>query len=260
MADIKFSEMSVESGASIDNGALLAIANVDNSSDTGYSSYATTVLDVATKINKHIQYATDLPTFTNQTVFGALNELKAGGGGSSTLAGLTDVTITTPTNNQVLKYNSSTNKWENGSGGGTTAGLGDLSDVTLTTPTNGQTLVYDSANSIWVNGNASGSSHTYSTTEQIVGVWTDGTTPVYEKVCTGTTDGDTAQVLVSGVDKVVSMTGHAGVYSLPAPYLDNNRRYIAVVVSNNDAKVYTMGSNYTGLSFEVVLRYTKSSS
>lgn len=41
-----------------------------------------------------------------------------GGGGSSTLAGLSDVNLTTPSNGQVLKYNSTSQKWENGTGGG----------------------------------------------------------------------------------------------------------------------------------------------
>lgn len=43
-----------------------------------------------------------------------------GGGGSTTLAGLTDVDITDPTDGQTLVYNSTTEKWENGSGGGKT--------------------------------------------------------------------------------------------------------------------------------------------
>ena len=44
----------------------------------------------------------------------------SGGGGSSDLADLTDVSISSPTNGQVLKYNSTTSKWENAddSGGG----------------------------------------------------------------------------------------------------------------------------------------------
>lgn len=36
-----------------------------------------------------------------------------GGGGSSTLSGLSDVGISSATNGQVLKYNSTTEKWEN---------------------------------------------------------------------------------------------------------------------------------------------------
>ena len=45
---------------------------------------------------------------------------QSGGGGSSSLAGLSDVTLSSPSNNQVLKYNSTSQKWENQneSGGG----------------------------------------------------------------------------------------------------------------------------------------------
>lgn len=52
----------------------------------------------------------------------AIDELYAsgGGGGSSTLAGLTDVNLTTPSNNQILKYDSNSSKWVNGTGGGHT--------------------------------------------------------------------------------------------------------------------------------------------
>lgn len=258
---VKYSDITPTQTADVNNNALVSMANVENNA---YVSGVVTMTTLGTKLNNNIEYSSALQT-TSKTIIGAINEVAqgGGGGGSSTLAGLTDVDITTPTNNQVLKYNSSTNKWENGSGGGTTAGLGDLSDVTLTTPTNGQTLVYDSANSKWVNSNASESSHTYSTTEQVVGVWTDGTTPVYEKVCTGTTNGETAQVLVSGVDKIISMSGHAGTYALPALNIDNNRKYILVQVggsSGTDARLYASGSNYNGLPYEIVLRYTKSSS
>ena len=101
----------------------------------------------------------------------------------------------------------------------------------------------------------------YSTDEYIVGTWTDGST-VYEKVCTGTTSTSTSQVLASGVDKIISMSGHAGTYALPAVQLDSNRKYIIVLLGEaaHEAKLFTEGSNYNGLTYEVVLRYTKSSS
>ena len=106
----------------------------------------------------------------------------------------------------------------------------------------------------------SGSSHAYSTTEQIVGTWTDGST-VYEKVCTGTTVAGSV-VLAGSVDKIISMAGHAGTYALPAVQLDNNRKYIIALVGDttHEAKLFTEGSNYEGLTYEVVLRYTKASS
>ena len=76
------------------------------------------------------------------------------GGGSSTLSGLTDVTITSATDGQVLKYDSVNSKWINAneSGGGSST-LSGLTDVTITTPTDGQMLSYDNANSKWVNAN-----------------------------------------------------------------------------------------------------------
>ena len=59
---------------------------------------------------------------TATTVAGAINELKQGQS-SATLSGLTDVDISSPSAEEVLKYNSTTQKWENGVGGRTyTAG------------------------------------------------------------------------------------------------------------------------------------------
>ena len=45
-------------------------------------------------------------------------ETGGGGGGASALAELSDVNISSPTNGQVLKYNSTTQKWENGTDSG----------------------------------------------------------------------------------------------------------------------------------------------
>ena len=72
---------------------------------------------------------------------------------NSYLSGLTsDVTITGPTNGQVLTYDSGTSKWINQApaGGGAT-NLDGLTDVTLVAPTNGQILMYDSGDSQWKN-------------------------------------------------------------------------------------------------------------
>ena len=80
-------------------------------------------------------------------------------GGVSTLNGLTDVNVPSPTNNQILKYNSSTSKWEaaNNTGGGveryyyshsgaTTAAGTDITisgmNFTGLNPTNADTKVY----------------------------------------------------------------------------------------------------------------------
>ena len=68
---------------------------------------------------------------------------------------------------------------EGGGGGSTT--LAGLDDVNLSSPSDGQILQYDNNTSKWVNATPSGSSgHNYSTTEQVVGTWIDGK-PIYEK-------------------------------------------------------------------------------
>lgn len=45
-------------------------------------------------------------------------KVRTGSSGSSTLAGLTDVDISNPTDGQTLVFNATSGKWENGAGGG----------------------------------------------------------------------------------------------------------------------------------------------
>ena len=72
-------------------------------------------------------------------------------GGASALNDLSDVTLSSPSQNQVLKYDGT--KWVNGAGGGGGAStLNDLTDVTVSSPAQGQVLSYDGTK--WVNGPA----------------------------------------------------------------------------------------------------------
>ena len=61
-------------------------------------------------------------------------DIPSGGGGSSTLYGLTDVNISNPTNGQALVYNATSSKWENQSIGGGGGG-GTLTSIGLIMPT-----------------------------------------------------------------------------------------------------------------------------
>lgn len=63
---------------------------------------------------KVMQFASDLDT-ANKTIISAINEL-VGGAGVSSLSALTDVTIVSPSNGQVLTYNATSGKWVNGAG------------------------------------------------------------------------------------------------------------------------------------------------
>ena len=75
-------------------------------------------------------------------------DVLAPGGGSGSLSGLTDVTITSATSDQILKFDGS--KWVNGADS-----LSKQSDVAMTTPSNGQALVYDGNTGKWKNGTVS---------------------------------------------------------------------------------------------------------
>jgi hypothetical protein len=65
------------------------------------------------------------------------------------LDGLSDVAITSPANDQVLKYNGS--GWVNGA---STSNLDSLTDVVITSPATNQVLNYNGTN--WVNSTPSG--------------------------------------------------------------------------------------------------------
>ncbi len=119
MADKKISELTTAS--EIKNGD-----NLELSQDTGSGlvSLKATILAIANKILKGINFTSDLQT-TDKTVIGAINEVaQGGGGGSSTLNGLNDVDIddTTLADGQALVYDGIEEKWVNGQGGGGTGG------------------------------------------------------------------------------------------------------------------------------------------
>lgn len=112
-------------------------------------------------------------------------------GGASSIEELTDVSVSSLSNGQILKYNSTTEKWENAADTGgadaveitwsayqaltaeqkadptkvyyvtdypTPSGidLDDIDDVDLSSPVDGQVLKYDGTNQKWINANESG--------------------------------------------------------------------------------------------------------
>lgn len=70
---------------------------------------------------------------------------------------LSDVTVTSVQNNQILKYDSSQNQWVNTSTGAVTS-LDSLSDVTITAVQDGQSLQYNSTTSQWENADITANS------------------------------------------------------------------------------------------------------
>lgn len=74
---------------------------------------------------------------------------------AANLSGLTDVSLSSPTDGQVLKYDSNTGKWINASGSASYS-LNDLTNVDVSNPSNGQVLKYNSTAQKWENANESG--------------------------------------------------------------------------------------------------------
>ena len=92
----------------------------------------------------------------------------------STLSALSDVTLTTPSSDQLLKYDGS--KWVNGQDA-----LSKLSDVTLSTPSSGQFLKYDGSK--WVNDNGGGGASALDDlTDVDITTPTDGQVLTYDSV------------------------------------------------------------------------------
>ncbi len=144
----------------------------------GENNYTSTVLKYGSLAIKYPQLKTK-----DKTIVGAINEIQeSGGGGSSTLAGLTDVDLQDPAEGQVLSYNSSDSTWENSSidysdisntpnlATVATSGdyadltnkptipgdLTDLGDVNIASPSDDQVLKYDATSGKWVNGAGGG--------------------------------------------------------------------------------------------------------
>lgn len=109
---------------------------------------------------------------TTARIIEILNELNANK--SPLLVAGSNITLT-PLQDGTVRISAS-------GGGGGSSTLADLTDVNLSNPSNNQVLVYDATNDEWVNANQSGggSYHQYSTTEQVIGEWIDGK-PLYEK-------------------------------------------------------------------------------
>lgn len=73
-------------------------------------------------------------------------------GGASDLSDLDDVTLSDLENDQIIRYNSTTEKWENKNmPSGSVSDLSDLDDVAISSVSNDQILRYNSTSEKWEN-------------------------------------------------------------------------------------------------------------
>lgn len=122
-------------------------------------------------------------TLNKLKIDNTIYSMPSGGGGSSTLSGLSDVNLTSPSDGQVLKYDATNDEWVNGAGGG-----GGNADIVHLTQAEYDALPDSklSDNKVYmledVNGDGSQFQPViYSENEREIGVWTDGK-PLYERV------------------------------------------------------------------------------
>ena len=78
--------------------------------------------------------------WTEQYISALGHNSGGGGGGSTSLADLVDVSISNPTNGQVLKYNFTSGKWENAAESGGGGGTGTVTSITAGTGLSGGTI------------------------------------------------------------------------------------------------------------------------
>ncbi len=134
------------------------------------------------------------------------------GGGATTIDELSDVTITSPSVGQVLKYNGTA--WVNGTdntgggGGGGATNLDELTDVVISSPTATQVLKYNGT--AWVNSTEGSYTLPTATPSTLGGVKVDNTTIVINgsgvisaiaaaSTFSGSTDATTASLTVDKI-------------------------------------------------------------
>lgn len=177
--------------------------------------------------------STDL---TKIAIGGTNYNIPSGGSGSSTFAGLSDVDIddTTLANGQVPVWNSTTEKWENGAVAG------------------GGGITYDKG---------------YSTTEQAVCAWTDGTT-VYQKTFHIAGDGTIREFTVQTgitnakelIDAQIAGLRYDSTHQWWSPAyinIDNPSWGTTFVTSEDLTQFIIKATQYPIKNISVTLRYTK---
>lgn len=120
-------------------GTKIATVTVDG---TGTDLYAPTPTEVVA--NPSGTGSTDL---TKINIGGTIYDIPSGGSSSSTLAGLTDVDLSSPTNGQALVYDATNQEWINANVGGGGGGYSEttLWDDVLTPDTSGSDITLSSA-------------------------------------------------------------------------------------------------------------------
>lgn len=164
----------------------------------------------------------------------------------------------------LVEFNNNMNKIDQGGGGGSSS-LAGLSDVNLTSPTDGQVLTYDGNSSKWVNATPSGGggSFDYSTTEKVIGTWIDGK-PLYQITLSLPNLPNNGSINLTTPNNIKLLVDVEGViystidstYQRPLPFPADGGNQIRVDINNSILRIVTYAdwSLYVGY---LTIRYTK---
>lgn len=182
--------------------------------------------------------------------------------GATSLADGESGRVPAPTSADRTKYLKGDGTWDTPSGGG------GGSSVTITPTLSSGTKIADysidgvSGSLYAPSGGGGGGSHTYSTTEQIVGTWIDGS-DVYEKTISisnvSLSSGSYETVdTITGLDTIISCNGYVVEGNLKYTLNDITLR---VVQDGTSVKLYSpSGTTWAISSGATIIRYTKASS
>ena len=115
-------------------------------------------------------------------------------------------------------------------------------------------------------GGSGGGGHDYSTTEQEIGTWIDGST-LYEKVVNlGSLPSSTSKNVdhnISNIDKIIYVGGWAQNSSgvmFPLPNVSTSTNYSVQITASSTQITVQTGVDRTAFSGYAIIQYTKSSS
>ncbi len=186
------------------------------------------------------------------------------GGGTSSLAGLSDVDLSSPTNGQVLGYNFTSQKWENVNGGGGSGGHTIIDPIGQNMPSRtglqfiGASVTDDSVNDktvVTITGGGGGSVN-YSTTEQVIGAWVNGK-PLYQisyPMTINISGGQTATIAtLVDCEDIVYFDGWIKESNI---FYGLNDRTTRLTVNASGQLQFNSTSSWNGSGY-VTIRYTK---
>lgn len=248
------------------DGQVLTYDNVNsewvNANPSGGSGH--TIVDENDQImpaRTYLKFAGDAAV-TDDSVNDETIVTVTGGGGASSLAGLSDVNLTTPSDGQVLAYDGNTGEWinANASGGGDSV---SWNQIQASGTKIAEIDINGTTTDVYAPSGGGGGAFNYSLTEQVVGTWINSK-PVYQKSLYSATGLSAHLVFAHGISNLDALVKAECIlradddsYQIPAGTDQNNVEFevtptnIELWLNNDFLNVLGNGGYF------ITLQYTK---